>query len=148
MVLDEAFIQKCREAFNTFDADGSGTIDTQEMKLLLEAIGENPTEEELFRFMADVDEDGTGEIEFAEFLRAFEKQRGGQTSLEDELDTLDAFVALGGNRDKSGSLDIARLVRVVREEFGMTIKIDKLLDELDKDKDGKVSYSEFATLFA
>jgi Ca2+-binding EF-hand superfamily protein len=37
---------------------------------------------------------------------------------------------------------------VVREEFGMTIKIDKLLDELDKDKDGKVSYSEFATLFA
>ena len=27
--------------------------------------------------MADVDEDGTGEIEFAEFLRAFEKQRGG-----------------------------------------------------------------------
>ena len=29
MVLEEAFIQKCREAFNTFDADGSGTIDTQ-----------------------------------------------------------------------------------------------------------------------
>ena len=26
----------------------------------------------------NVDEDGTGEIEFAEFLRAFEKQRGGQ----------------------------------------------------------------------
>ena len=42
--------------------EGSGTIDTQEMKLLLEAIGESPTEEELFRFMADVDEDGTGEI--------------------------------------------------------------------------------------
>ena len=40
MVLEEQFIQKCREAFNTFDQDGSGTIDTQEMKLLLEAIGE------------------------------------------------------------------------------------------------------------
>eukprot|EP00913_Durusdinium_trenchii_P018828 g17694.t1 len=83
MVLEEQFIQKCREAFNTFDQDGSGTIDTQDsagckaMKLLLEAIGEAPSEEELFRFMADVDEDGTGEIEFAEFLRAFEKQRGG-----------------------------------------------------------------------
>jgi hypothetical protein len=32
------------------------------MKLLLESIGESLTEEELFRFMADVDEDGTGEI--------------------------------------------------------------------------------------
>ena len=39
-MLEEQFIQKCREAFNTFDQDGSGTIDTQEMKLLLEAIGE------------------------------------------------------------------------------------------------------------
>merc|ERR1712167_469975 len=84
------------EAFNTFDADGSGTIDTQEMKLLLESIGESLTEEELFRFMADVDEDGTGEIEFAEFLRAFEKQRGVNVDAEDELDTIDAFVALGG----------------------------------------------------
>ena len=33
-------------------------------RLLYQAIGEAPTEEELFRFMADVDEDGTGEIEY------------------------------------------------------------------------------------
>eukprot|EP00971_Amphidinium_carterae_P076088 1503146-Amphidinium_carterae.4 len=147
MVLDEQFISKCREAFNTFDQDGSGTIDTQEMKLLLEAIGETPTEEELFRFMADVDEDGTGEIEFAEFLRAFEKQRGGQQDIEDESDTLDAFVALGGSSDKTGFIDTARLVRVVKEDFSMTIKIERLIEELDKDKDGKLNYSEFAALF-
>mmetsp|Transcript_48854 Transcript_48854/g.146021 ORF Transcript_48854/g.146021 Transcript_48854/m.146021 type:complete len:149 (-) Transcript_48854:207-653(-) len=147
MVLDEQFIQKCREAFNTFDQDGSGTIDTQEMKLLLEAIGEAPSEEELFKFMAEVDEDGTGEIEFAEFLRAFEKQRGGTQELEDELDTIDAFVALGGNPDKTGFIDTARLVSVVKDEFGMTIKIERLIIELDKDKDGKLNYTEFAALF-
>ena len=33
--------------------------------------------------------------EFAEFLRAFEKQRGVHVDMEDELDTIDAFVALG-----------------------------------------------------
>mmetsp|Transcript_102270 Transcript_102270/g.256349 ORF Transcript_102270/g.256349 Transcript_102270/m.256349 type:complete len:149 (-) Transcript_102270:67-513(-) len=147
MVLDESFIQKCREAFNTFDQDGSGTIDTQEMKLLLEAIGEAPSEEELFRFMADVDEDGTGEIEFAEFLRAFEKQRGGAQELENELDTIDAFVALGGSADKSGFVDTDRLISVVRDEFGMTLKIERLIDELDKDKDGKLDFKEFAALF-
>ena len=86
-MLDEGFISKCREAFNTFDTDGSGSIDAQEMKLLLEAIGESPTEEELFRFMAEVDEDGEGEIEFSEFLRAFEKQKGRQSVFEDELDS-------------------------------------------------------------
>eukprot|EP00927_Polykrikos_kofoidii_P044733 TRINITY_DN3861_c0_g1_i1.p2 TRINITY_DN3861_c0_g1~~TRINITY_DN3861_c0_g1_i1.p2 ORF type:complete len:149 (+),score=56.69 TRINITY_DN3861_c0_g1_i1:77-523(+) len=147
MVLDEGFIQKCREAFNTFDQDGSGTIDTQEMKLLLEAIGEAPTEEELFRFMTDVDEDGTGEIEFAEFLQAFEKQRGGAQIVEDELDTIDAFVALGGNADKSGFVDTERLIHVVMVEFGMTIKIERLIEELDKDRDKKLNYQEFASLF-
>merc|ERR1712110_1346991 len=126
-------------AFNTFDADGSGTIDTQEMKLLLEAIGESLTEEELFRFMADVDEDGTGEIEFAEFLQAFEKQRGGAQVVEDELDTIDAFVALGGSSDKSGFIDTAKLIKVVNDEFGMTIKIDRLIEELDKDRDQKLN---------
>eukprot|EP00397_Hematodinium_sp_SG-2012_P068413 GEMP01110943.1.p1 GENE.GEMP01110943.1~~GEMP01110943.1.p1 ORF type:complete len:149 (+),score=46.13 GEMP01110943.1:116-562(+) len=148
MVLDEPFIQKCREAFNTFDADGSGTIDTQEMKLLLEAIGEAPTEEELFRFMSDVDEDGTGEIEFAEFLRAFEKQRGGAEQLEDEEDTIDAFVALGGELDKTGFIDTKSLIRTVKEDFGMTIKIERLVEELDKDKDGKLNFTEFAAIFA
>ena len=147
MVLDEGFIQKCREAFNTFDADGSGTIDTGEMKLLLEAIGEAPTEEELFRFMADVDEDGTGEIEFGEFLRAFEKQRGGNQELEDELDTLDAFVALGGERDRSGFVDGKKLIDVVKNDFSMTIKIERVVEELDKDKDGKLNYQEFSALF-
>ena len=38
---------------------------------------------------------------FAEFLRAFEKQRGGGADLEDEQDTVDAFVALGGEADSN-----------------------------------------------
>ena len=117
------------------------------MRLLLEAIGENPTEEELFRFMADVDEGGKGEIEFSEFLRAFEKQRGGLIDPGAEADMLDAFVALGGNGDKSGFLDNTSLVRVVRDEFGMTIKLDKLLEDLDIDHDGKISFAEFRNLF-
>jgi calmodulin len=117
------------------------------MRLLLEAIGENPTEEELFRFMADVDGGGKGEIEFYEFLRAFENQRGGKVDPEAEMDILDAFVALGGNKDKSGFIDSSSLARVVRDEFGMTIRLDKLLEELDIDHDGRISFSEFKNLF-
>ena len=66
-------------------------------RLLYQAIGEAPTEEELFRFMADVDDDGTGEIEFGEFLQAFQKQRGGNQELEDELDTLNVMFVLTPN---------------------------------------------------
>ncbi|CEM00543.1 unnamed protein product [Vitrella brassicaformis CCMP3155] len=148
MVLDEVFIEKCRQAFATFDADGSGTIDRDEMKLLLEAIGENPTEEELFRFMNDIDEDGTGQIEFEEFLKAFEKQRSTTSNVEDEQDTVDAWVALGGEADKSGLLDVDKLIKIVKDDFAMTIDIAKLVKELDTNQDGKVDYSEFAVLFS
>ena len=61
---------------------------------------------------------------------------------------VDAFVAFGGTRDKSGSIDNQRLIKTVRDDFGLTVKIERLLEELDKDRDGKISYSEFASLFA
>lgn len=33
-------------------------------------------------------------------------------------------MALGGNRDRSGFVDKDKLMRIVKEEFGMTIKVD------------------------
>jgi calmodulin len=117
------------------------------MRLLLEAIGETPTEDELLRFMADVDEGGKGEIEFSEFLRAFEKQRSGSLATEDENDVLHAFLALGGNIDKSGYIDNGKMIATVRDKFKMTLRVDKLIEELDADKDGKLNFSEFRSLF-
>jgi Ca2+-binding EF-hand superfamily protein len=117
------------------------------MRLLLEAIGENPTEEELLRFMADVDEGGKGEIEFSEFLRAFEKQRGGSLSHEEENDILHAFVALGGNHDTSGFLNNSQMISTVRDKFGLAIRVEKLIEELDTDKDGRINFTEFRNLF-
>jgi Ca2+-binding EF-hand superfamily protein len=117
------------------------------MRLLLEAIGENPSEEELLRFMADVDEGGKGEIEFSEFLRAFEKQRSGSLSANDESEILDSFVSLGGNCDATGSIDNAAFITTVRDKFGMTIKVEKLIEELDVDNDGRISFTEFRNLF-
>jgi hypothetical protein len=48
---------------------GSGTIDATELRATLEALGQKPTDEELFLMIAQVDEDNSGEIEFAEFLK-------------------------------------------------------------------------------
>ncbi len=44
-----------------------------------------------------VDEDGSGEIEFSEFIRVIEKQKADAMSSQYDSDTLEAFVALGGN---------------------------------------------------
>ena len=47
---------------------------------------------------------------------------------------------------KEGYVEMASLQAVIRE-FGMTIKVPRLYEELDKDKDGKLSYTEFAAMF-
>ena len=44
-----------------------------------------------------VDEDGSGEIEFSEFIRVIEKQKADAMSSQYDSDTLEAFVALGGH---------------------------------------------------
>lgn len=42
---------RCREAFKAFDVDRSGTIDVWELRQVLEAMGQSPTEEELFQMV-------------------------------------------------------------------------------------------------
>lgn len=55
-------IEMCREAFQKFDRDGSGAIDVFELRATLESMGQQPTDEELFDMIAEVDADGSGEI--------------------------------------------------------------------------------------
>ena len=55
-----------REAFLAFDKDRSGTIDVWELRQVLEAMGQAPTEDELFTMISEVDENMSGSIDFGE----------------------------------------------------------------------------------
>ncbi len=59
-----------RTAFNMFDADGSGKIDTNELNRLLsgDEFKDVYTESQLKAAIAEVDENGDGEIDFEEFM--------------------------------------------------------------------------------
>jgi calmodulin len=59
--------QKLRDVFDVFDADGSGGIDRNEMRLLMKKLAQTLTEEEISAIMEEVDADGDGEISFEEF---------------------------------------------------------------------------------
>ena len=67
--------RQVREAFALFDTDGDGTIDATELKVAMRALGFAPQEDgeiedEIARMMADIDGDGSGTIDFDEFLEA------------------------------------------------------------------------------
>jgi calmodulin len=66
MGLSQEDIDNCREAFIAFDKDRSGTIDVWELRQVLEAMGQAPTEDELFQVISEVDENMSGSIDFGE----------------------------------------------------------------------------------
>merc|ERR1711959_852195 len=118
-MLTQEEIDQCREAFERFDKDGSGTIDVWELKATLNAMGQYPTDEELLQMIAEVDDDS---------------------------DTVLAYVALGGNADKTGCISAKKLEATINQ-FGLTIDIKKLIEEADTDGSGEIEYDEFKQMF-
>ena len=52
--MSQEQIAELKEAFNEFDADGSGTITTKELGYTMRAMGMNPTEHELLDLINEV----------------------------------------------------------------------------------------------
>ena len=64
----------------------------------------------------------------------------------DETELLDAYVAMGGEADGGGCVDATKLIKTIKEEFEMTIDIEKLIEEIDEDGSGEIEFDEFKAL--
>ena len=61
--------RKCDEAFSAFDKDNSGFIDAQELRIVLEMMGQKTTDEEIYRMIAEASPDNSGEISKEQFKK-------------------------------------------------------------------------------
>ena len=60
--------EQIKEAFNLFDADGSGAIDAEEMALAMKGLGfGDQPREEIEKMIRSIDTDANGLIEYPEF---------------------------------------------------------------------------------
>ena len=55
--------------------------------------------------------------------------------------TVDAFIACGGQADLGGFVERDRLVKIVKEDFGLTLDIEKLINDFDKYQTGQLDYT-------
>lgn len=85
--------------------------------------------------------------DFKDFLKAMAFWKTLESEKEED-DLVDAFVAMGGNPDKTGTVDAKSLIRTVKNEFELTIDIERLIMEIDGDKSGKIDYYEFKNLLS
>ena len=104
------------------------------------------SEQEMFKMITEIDPDNTGYINIELFKNLIGEKEVTRQLGSDESELLDAFVAMGGQPDGEGSVDAAKLIQTIKEEFQMTIDIVKLIAEVDEDGSVEIEFDEFKSL--
>ena len=133
------------EAFMAFDYDQQGAIGVNELKKALERVGEVVSDDQVYWMIAMADPENKGSINFAQFKMIIEEKRENERGSTEE-DLLDAFVAMGGEPDGDGAINADKLIETIKNEFEMTIDIEKLIEEIDEDGSGQIEFDEFTAL--
>ena len=127
---------KClKNCFDLFDSKKQDFLSADDLDEILRAMGFRPSKEELMDILAEIDEDGSGEIEFAEFCQLCAK-----FLVEDpDIDTMkrelkDAFRIYDKNGEGFITMDtlralIAELLAPLTDE-----ELDGIIAELDEGK--------------
>jgi len=63
-----ALEEELREAFRLYDKQGNGYINVSDLRDILRALDDNITEDELDEMIAEIDTDGSGTVDFDEFM--------------------------------------------------------------------------------
>ena len=97
-----------RRMFFELDRNGSGSIDVDELGVMMRSLGQSPTDEELEELVRTVDggeggrRDRDGQIQLREFLELY--QRGLETrNAASSGDINDCFLHMGGDPSDKGS---------------------------------------------
>merc|ERR1739848_589887 len=65
---EEALKKELKEAFRIYDKEGNGYISTDTLKEILKELDSKLTDEDLDNIIEEVDEDGSGTLDFGEFM--------------------------------------------------------------------------------
>lgn len=138
--IPEWQMQELKEAFDLFDTDGSGTIDTKELSVALRALGFDSKKEKVRKMIADIDLDGSGTIDFDEFVEMMTGKMGDRDSPEEIMRVFKLF-----DDDETGKISFKNLKRVARElgENMTDEELQEMINKADLDGDGEVNEEEF-----
>ena len=106
----------------------------------MQSLGFEAKNQTIFQMISDMDEDGSGEIEFDEFLDMM-TARISDTNTKEDLERVFKLF----DEDRSGEITVDNLKRVAKE-LGEDIpeeELNEIILRADLDGDGKLSFDDF-----
>ena len=139
--LDENEIQNLRKVFKSFDKCEDGQITYEELKQGL--VQFNPSkfaESEIKELFDKIDVDKNGKIDYTEFLAAT-VQESNYLKKEKLFEAFSMF-----DKDNSGFITKDEILKALKAEKTQEKEVEKCIQAVDKDGDGRIDYKEFLEL--
>merc|ERR1712121_120722 len=139
---------KCLKiCFDLFDTKKQEFLSGDDLVEIMRAMGFRPTEEELIELLHEVDEDGSGEIEFGEFCQlcaTFLVEDPDIETMKRELK--DAFRVY--DKEGQGFITTETLRGLIGELLAPLTdeELDGIIEELDEDGSGSMDFDEFCEM--
>merc|ERR1739844_708528 len=103
-----------------------GTIDPKELKSAMQSLGFEAKNQTIYQMVSDLDADGSGAIDFEEFLDMMTARMSDKDTKED----IDKVFRLFDD-DKTGTITIQNLRRVAKE-LGETMTDEELMEMIER----------------
>jgi len=131
-----------KATFKQVDADNSGFIDKDELRAVLQKLGGDVNDEEVDSCYSELDEDGNGKIDFAEFRNWYMRS---ETKIKKDVTAL--FNKFDHNGDGNISVDeLEELVKACNGDSSpppTAEEVESARKLLDANGDGQISEEEF-----
>ena len=131
------------DAFNLFDTNHDGTINSQKIGEIMRKLGKNPTEQQLLQLIGNVTKTDSKKITFDDFVDLMEKKNKEDDTEAEIINTFRIF-----DKENNGLISNEELFHIIRT-FGETLtdkEIEEIINEADVDGDGYINYEEFVRM--
>ena len=133
--------------FQLFDTKKQDYLSADDLGEIMRAMGFRPTEEELVDLVNEIDEDGSGQIEFAEFCQlcaTFLVEDPDIETMKKELK--DAFRIY--DKEGQGFITTETLRGLIGELLAPLTdeELEGIIEELDEDGSGSMDFDEFCEM--
>jgi len=137
-------ITTMKEAFDLFDTNQSGVIDSEELKACILSSAQ-PSGQTIYQMIDDIDACNSRDLQFDEFIDLVTLNISSNFSRDDMARVFRLF-----DQDKTGTITFKDLHKVARElgECLTAKELNDMIARADGDGDGEVSFEDFCNLFA